>query len=159
MERLPIVLIFCCLMIVSSCAALKDAAISPEDDLRRTAEAYWAARQEKDWKKVQSFVDPKILPNLKDYFKKHEESKNVSDIVSFTIRDLTTTGNEGRTWTVLSLRLVHPVLGAEPYPLEQIVENLWVRREGRWYVVIEPPNMADMLRKFNQRPAKPASGG
>ncbi len=68
-------------------------------------------------------------------------------------------GNKGRTVTVISLVLTHPLLGGKPYPLRQTVEDSWVYREGLWYVLINPPNMEDLLRKFQKKPEAPKPGG
>ncbi len=152
MKRLSVILVIYWLWTACSCAVPKTSQVSSEEALRRRAEAYWAARQEKDWNKIRSFVDPTLVDNLGDYFKKMEESKDFSKIISFSVQDMKISGDEGQTWTAVSLHVLHPLLGAKPYPLEQTVEDTWVRRKGQWYLVIQPPNMADILRKLNRTP-------
>lgn len=151
-------------MILSGIAACggvagKSPSLSPEEALRLRAESYWNARKAKDWKTVRTFVHPESLPNLEDYFKKHEQASDLSTIDSFKIQGVTVDGNEGRTVTVVSLVLTHPLLGGKPYPLRQTVEDSWVYREGLWYVLINPPNMEDLLRKFQKKPEAPTLGG
>ncbi len=152
MKRLSFVLVIYWLLTACSCAVFKSSPASSEEALRRRAEGYWSARQEKDLKKMRSFVDPTLVDNLEDFFKKMEKSKEFCNIRSFSIQDLKVSGEEGYTWTALSLHLVHPLLGADPYPLEQTVEDKWVLRKGQWYLVIQPPNLADILRKLNRAP-------
>jgi len=139
-------------------AGWRSPSLSPHDALRQRAESYWTARKAKDWKTVQTFVDPKALSNLQNYFKKHEESQDFSTIVSFELQEVVVEGDTGRTVTAVSILLSHPLLG-KPYPLHQSVEDHWVQRNGLWYVVIEPPNMEDLLRKLQKRPERSAPGG
>lgn len=152
MKRLSVILVIQCLWMACSCAPLKTRHVSSEEALRYRAEAYWVARQEKDWEKIRSFVDPTLVDDLDSYFKKMEESKDFSKIIAFSIRDIKILEDEGHTRTSISLHLSHPLLGSKPYPLEQTVEDRWVRRKGQWYLVIQPPNMADILRKLNRTP-------
>ncbi|WP_445895053.1 hypothetical protein [Desulfosoma sp.] len=103
-------------------------------------------------------MDPKVLPSLQDYFRKHDESKDLSTIVSFEIQKLVVEGDRGHTVTAVSFLLVHPLLG-KPYPLHQTVEDHWVQRNGLWYVVITPPNMEDFLRRLQKKPERSKPGG
>lgn len=158
MRRFGIVFLISFSMVACSFGPLKSNLL-PEELLRHRAEAYWATIQRKDWNEVRSFVDPNTLSDLEGYFKKREEMKDFSDIVSFEIQRLSITGNEGHTATVVSLNLTHPLLGGKPQPLVQTVENKWVRRNGQWYVVIEPVNLGDILRELQKNPQGSASGG
>ncbi len=150
-------------LLLASCGTLGSFGLfsSPEETLRRRAEAYWAAQKDKNWKQVRTFVDPESVDKLETYFRKREESKDLSRILKVDIKGLEVQGDEGRTTTVVSAELSHPLLGEKAYPVEQTVEERWVRRRGEWYVVINPPSLEDVLRKMQQapRPAGPASGG
>jgi|GEM_PF-1679163 hypothetical protein len=158
MKRVLVVLVV--VISLTSCgrAGWRSPSLSPRDALHQRAESYWSARKAKDWKTVQNFVDPKVVSNLQDYFKKHEESQDLSTIVSFEIREVVVEGDTGRTMTAVSFLLTHPLLG-KPYSLHQMVEDHWVQRNGLWYVVIEPPNMEDLLRRLQKKPERSQPGG
>lgn len=154
---------WCVLMsvLVVSCTGLRfeGASLSPEESLRQRAAHYWAAQKNKTWSEVRNFVDPETVGKLDRYFKRKEESQNYSKIIATQIKDLKVEGDEGWTVTVVSAEITHPLLGGKPYPVEQTVEERWVRRDGVWYVVINPPNVEDFLRKIQQKPSSSAAGG
>lgn len=133
--------------------------ISPEQSLRRRASAYWLAQKEKDWLKVRSFVDPEVGGELESYFKRRQQSKDLSTIVSVEITELSVEGDTGRTVTNVSLLLTHPLLGGTPYSLTQTVEDHWVSRQGVWYVIIHPPKMDDLLKSMQGSREKSSEKG
>ncbi|MGQ9670538.1 MAG: hypothetical protein ACUVWY_10275 [Desulfosoma sp.] len=158
MKRVLVGLVVMLSLTACEMAGVRSPSLSPHEALRQRAESYWSAKKAKDWKTVQTFVDPKVLPNLQDYFRKHDESKDLSTIVSFEIQKLVVEGDRGHTVTAVSFLLVHPLLG-KPYPLHQTVEDHWVQRNGLWYVVITPPNTEDFLRRLQKKPERSKPGG
>lgn len=158
MKRVLVGLVLFLFLTACGKAGLRSPSLSPHEALRQRAVSYWSAKKAKDWKTVQTFVDPEVLPSLQDYFKKHEESKDLSTIVSFEIQKLVVEGDRGHTETAVSFLLTHPLLG-KPYPLHQMVEDRWVQRNGLWYVVVTPPNTEDLLRKLQKKPEGSQPGG
>ncbi len=141
------------LFLFSSCTALQTVrkAASPEEALKKRVTEYWRLNQEKKWDEARLFVDPEIRKKVETYFERREKNARFSHITHYEVKAIHVQGNRAEVVVKVNLELTHPLLGGKPYPLEQVLKESWVLRKGTWYVLINEPNLGEVLMEYQKR--------
>ena len=137
-----------CIMV--SCAP-QAAVMKASDDeiLAERVNLYWRARQSNDRAALKELIDPELRDDYLRYLDSRKQRPDMSDITSFSIAQVKREGDSALVETNLNVKILYALLGA-PHIIEQRLRNIWVKRDGSWYIELKKPDLADLLNKFSK---------
>lgn len=148
-------LLFLWALALTSCSGFSWAVLqSKEEALRQRVQLYWQAQQAGDVQRLRSLVDPDMAQSQAQRIERMARSPEASRILSWTLMDVAMEEMEATVRTTVTLEVRHPLLGPQGHVLKTVATDRWVFKRGRWFVVLEEPNLENLLMEYQKRSGK-----
>ncbi|MEW6002256.1 MAG: hypothetical protein AB1638_06375 [Nitrospirota bacterium] len=136
-------------VIIASCSTKHpvETALDENQILKERVDLFCKARQQHDWETIQSLVDPDIREQFNQYFERLKKERKMAEVLECNIKNISTEGERARVTTKLIVRFSNPLFLSLP-PQEYEMKDMWIRRNGLWYLIIEQPNFKALFDKF-----------
>ncbi len=121
-----------------------------EESLRKQVAIYWQALEVGDLKTLRELVDPDLREALSGTLERLAKPSEASRIVAWSVQRVDSDGVKALVETKLTTHIRHPFLGPADHVVESVVETTWVRKKGKWYVILEEPSLKKLLEKYGQ---------
>ncbi|MEW6416498.1 MAG: hypothetical protein AB1480_00035 [Nitrospirota bacterium] len=118
------------LLLLHGCASIQKKGKDPKESLKVIAEQYWSMRMEDKYEETYKLEDKEKLLPFETYRAKARAMKRI-DIRSSKIKDININGNNGMVDVEFSF-----VLPNVPKPLQQVIKDQWVYKDGKWWHIL-----------------------
>ena len=117
------------------------------DMLKERVRLYCEAKQKFDWDTVRSLVAPDIRDGLTDYFERLKKRKKMIDLVNCTMEEAKIEGEKAEVKTNLTVKYTNPLIPSLPMQEYEMID-IWVKKDGLWYILIDIPSLSALMQKF-----------
>lgn len=137
--------------LISSCATGPILTGGHEEELLRDrVKLFWEAKEKRDWEAVKDFVEPDIRKDVFPYLDSLKTRPPMAKLISYDIKEITFDAKKAKVLAKVTWKVEHPFLES-PVMHESEIRDVWVNKGGIWYVIIERPNLSDILKTFGQK--------
>jgi hypothetical protein len=138
------------LLVITGACAHSGKATEEEAILRDRVAAFWAAKATGDWETAETYIDPERRPELRAYLKRLGASPQFATFETIRVRALNMSGDQAQVVVEYTIKWLDPALAGAPI-MGRESKEAWRKRSGQWYLVMETPSPAELLRKFGPR--------
>jgi hypothetical protein len=138
------------LIAAGACGHGGRAAADEETILRERVAAFWAAKARSDWETAETYIEPEKRPEVGGYFRWLKESPPYGTFESIQVKALDIKRDQAQVVVEYAIKWRNPALAGAPI-MERESKETWRKTSGQWFLVMERPSPADMLRKLGPR--------
>ena len=136
-----------------SCATghIATTSLSEEELLSNRVKLFWEAKKKRDWEVVKDFVDPDLREKVFPYLDSLKTSPSMAEMISYDVREIKLEPSKATVLTGVKWNIVHPLLGGSPLINESEIRDVWIKKRGIWYVIIERPDISDIMNRLGKK--------
>ena len=132
-------------LLIASCAtgysSLKKGP-SEEELLRERVTLLWESKKRGDWESVKALVDPELKEEVSPYLDSLK-SRPSANLASFSIKEIIL--EEGAATVISNIAWE---LTAFSITSKSETTDMWIKREGVWYVIMKRPDFSGFLESM-----------